>query len=138
MEEDENPTGTLTGESLLPITTESIEAPVQFSLTRWILWILILVLFIVLALYYAIKYALNESGYLIKKNAKGYKISLEEMKSDMKKWLRSWIEGIQEWNENLSNKTNQFFFRQHVKNGTFKTTKYKIPKNLITPTQKDG
>jgi hypothetical protein len=124
----------LTGESLFPVTKESIEEPVKFSLTRWILWILILVLFIVLALYYAIKYALNESGYIIKKNAKGYKVSLEEMKSDLKNWLRGWVEGIQDWNENLGSKTNQFFFRQHVDKGTFKATKYKIPKNLITPT----
>jgi len=121
----------LTGETLFPVTKEPIEEPVRFSLTRWILWILILVLFIVLVLYYSIKYAMNESGYLIKKNAKGYKISLDEMTSDVKKWLRGWVEGIQEWNENLSSKTNQFFFRQHVDKGTFKATKYKIPKNLI-------
>ena len=121
----------LTGETLFPVTKEPIEEPVRFSLTRWILWILILVLFIVIAVYYSIKYAMNESGYLIKKNAKGYKISLDEMTSDVKKWLRGWVEGIQEWNENLSSKTNQFFFRQHVDKGTFKATKYKIPKNLI-------
>jgi len=121
----------ITGETLFPVTKEPIEEPVRFSLTRWILWILILVLFIVLVLYYSIKYAMNESGYLIKKNAKGYKISLDEMTSDVKKWLRGWVEGIQEWNENLSSKTNQFFFRQHVDKGTFKATKYKIPKNLI-------
>jgi uncharacterized protein YxeA len=121
----------LTGETLFPVTKEPIEEPVRFSLTRWILWILILVLFIVLVLYYSIKYAMNKSGYLIKKNAKGYKISLDEMTSDVKKWLRGWVEGIQEWNENLSSKTNQFFFRQHVDKGTFKATKYKIPKNLI-------
>jgi uncharacterized protein YxeA len=121
----------LTGETLFPVTKEPIEEPVRFSLTRWILWILILVFFIVIAVYYSIKYAMNESGYLIKKNAKGYKISLDEMTSDVKKWLRGWVEGIQEWNENLSSKTNQFFFRQHVDKGTFKATKYKIPKNLI-------
>ena len=121
----------LTGETLFPVTKEPIEEPVRFSLTRWILWILILVFFIVITVYYSIKYAMNESGYLIKKNAKGYKISLDEMTSDVKKWLRGWVEGIQEWNENLSSKTNQFFFRQHVDKGTFKATKYKIPKNLI-------
>jgi uncharacterized protein YxeA len=123
----------LTGETLFPVIKESIEEPVKFSLFRWILWILILVLFIVLALYYAIKYALNESGYIIKKNAKEYKVSLDEMKSDIKNWLRGWVEGIQDWNENLASKTNQFFFRQHVDKGTFKSTKYKIPKNLISP-----
>jgi len=123
----------LTGENLLPLENAFVEEPVKFSWFRWILLILILVVFIILVVYYGIKYALNESGYLIKKNAKGYKVSLEEMKSDVKNWLRRWIEGIQEWNENLASKTNQFFFRQHVDKGTFKATKYKIPKNLITP-----
>ena len=126
----------LTGEKLLPLENAFVEEPVRFSWTRWILWILILVVFIVLVVYYTIKYALNESGYLIKKNAKGYKISLEELKSDVKDWLRGWVEGIRGWNENLASKTNQFFFRQHVDKGTFKATKYKIPKNLISPTPK--
>ena len=123
----------LTGEKLLPLENAFVEEPVRFSWTRWILWILILVVFIVLVVYYTIKYALNESGYLIKKNAKGYKISLEELKSDVKDWLRGWVEGIRDWNENIGSKTNQFFFRQHVDKGTFKATKYKIPKNLIKP-----
>ena len=124
----------LTGETLLPLENAFVEEPVRFSWTRWILWILILVVFIVLVVYYTIKYALNESGYLIKKNAKGYKVSLEELSSDVKDWLRGWVEGIRDWNENLGGKTNQFFFRQHVDKGTFKSTKYKIPKNLISPT----
>jgi hypothetical protein len=121
----------LTGETLLPIQNAVVEEPVKFSWTRWILWILVLVLFIVLSLYYSIKYALYRSGYLIKKNAKGYKISLEELKTDIQDWLTKWVEGIRDWNENLTGKTNQFFFRQHVDKGTFKATKYKIPKNLI-------
>jgi uncharacterized protein YxeA len=124
----------LTGETLLPLENAFVEEPVKFSWSRWILWIIILIVFIVIAGYYTIKYALNESGYLIKKNAKGYKVSLEELQSDVKGWLRGWVEGIREWNENLGSKTNQFFFRQHVDKGTFKATKYKIPKNLITPT----
>lgn len=137
-ESEEPVDDSLTGENLLPLENAFVEEPVRFSWTRWILWILILVLFIVLAVYYAIKYALNESGYIIKKNAKGYKVSLEELKSDVKNWLRGWVEGIRDWNENLASKTNQFFFRQHVDKGTFKATKYKIPKNLIssTPTPK--
>jgi Fic family protein len=111
-----------------------VEEPVRFSWTRWILWILLLVLFIILSLYYSIKYALYRSVYLIKKNAKGYKISLEELKTDIQDWLTKWVEGIRDWNDSLTGKTNQFFFRQHVDKGTFKATKYKIPKNLIPKT----
>jgi hypothetical protein len=126
----------LTGENLFPLENAFVEEPVKFSWFRWILWILILVVFIILVVYYGIKYALNESGYLIKKNAKGYKVSLDELQSDVKNWLRGWVEGIRDWNENLGGKTNQFFFRQHVDKGTFKATKYKIPKNLVPTTPK--
>ena len=90
----------------------------------WFMWVFILLVFIILVFYYGVKYALNESKYVIKKNATDYKISLDELREDIKDWLR-W------WNVTFYEKMNQFFFRQHVQNGTFKMTKYKIPINLI-------
>jgi hypothetical protein len=54
------------------------------------------------------------------------------MKEDIKEWILSWYI----WNENIYDNMNQFFFRQHIKNGTFKMKKYKIPKYLITSTEK--
>lgn len=75
---------------------------------------------------------MNESNYIIKINANKFQVSLDEMKEDVKNWLLSW----RDWNENMYDKMNQFFFRQHIQKGTFKVKKYKIPKYLITSNDK--
>jgi hypothetical protein len=108
--------------------------PVEFerperTWSSWIMQVLILIAFLGFVIYFTIKYAFNESEYVIKKNAEGYKISLEEMKEDIKSGLRTLFDG---WKDGIYAKMNKFFFQQHVENGTFKMTKYKIPKNLLS------
>ena len=114
--------------------TENPPLPPEQSRTwfSFFFWIFILLAFIIISLYYASKYFLNESNYIIKINANKFQVSLDEMKEDVKDWLLSW----RDWNENMYDKMNQFFFRQHIQNGTFKVKKYKIPKYLITSTDK--
>lgn len=107
--------------------TETVETT-KYSWRTWLIFVLILFAFVIFAIYYAAKFILNESKYVIKKNAKTYKVSFGEIKEDVKTFWRTKIESIQEWNEDLYAKINQFFFRQHVDNGVFKVTKYKIPK----------
>jgi hypothetical protein len=92
----------------------------MFSYTTIIMWGSILLLFIIFTIYYSIKYKANESNYIIKGNATSFKISLDEIKEDFKDFLRRWIEWFQSWNENISEKSKQFFFRQHVEDNTFK------------------
>jgi uncharacterized protein YxeA len=97
-----------------------IEGP-MFSFTTLFWWLLVVILFIIFMIYYLIKYTANESNYIIKKNASGFKLSLDELTQDVKDFLRRWIEWFQSWNENISDKSRQFFFRQHVEDNTFKT-----------------
>jgi hypothetical protein len=101
---------------------ESVEVAPEptYSLRTWLIWVLTLFVFIAFSIYYIGKYAINESNYVIKKNAGKFKVSFADIKAD-----------IESWNENLYNKINQFFFRQHVDNGVFKMTKYRIPKMLV-------
>jgi len=107
----------------------------KINWTTWFWWIFIFVTFLIITLYYSIKYTLYESKFIVKKNASTYQISLDEIKEDIKTSLRTWIEWFQDLNENINDKTNQYFFQQHVQNGAFKVKKYKIPKYLITPTE---
>jgi hypothetical protein len=107
----------------------------KINWTTWFWWIFIFVTFLIITLYYSIKYTLYESKFIVKKNASTYQISLDEIKEDIKTSLRTWIEWFQDLNENINDKTNQYFFKQHVQNGAFKVKKYKIPKYLITPTE---
>jgi hypothetical protein len=95
----------------------------NWSLSYYIFWIFIIIVFIVLSLYFTLKIYLNKSKYVIKKNAENYKISLDDIKFDIKKWLIS----LQDWKDSW----NQFLFNRYIDNGKFKVKKYKIPKNLI-------
>lgn len=106
---------------------ETVETT-KYSWRTWLIFVLTLFAFVIFAIYYAAKFILNESKYVIKKNAKTYKVSFGEIKKDINTFWKTKIESIQEWNEDLYAKINQFFFRQHVDNGVFKVTKYKIPK----------
>jgi predicted PurR-regulated permease PerM len=116
--------------SVEPSMQPSMQPPIQKevssikmpSWTSWIIWFFILLVFIVFVLYYSIKYRQNESSYIIKKNAKKFKITLDELKEDIKIFLRRWVEWVRSWNDNIYDKSSQFFFRQHIENGGFKSS----------------
>ena len=122
-----------TDDSLFHFTENPPPIPEQKrSWFSFIWWSFILLVFIIISLYYAAKYYMKESNSIIKINTKKFQVSLDEMKEDVKEWLLSW----RDWNEDMYDKMNQFFFRQHIQNGTFKVKKYKIPKYLITSSDK--
>jgi len=125
----ESPNSILNNENLSVGQVERFEeVPIghrMFSSTTIIIWIFILFGFVFFMIYYSFKYTTNESNYIIKGNAKSFKLSLDEIKEDVKDFLRRWIEWFQSWNENISDKSRQFFFRQHVENNTFKSKRTK-------------
>ena len=90
--------------------------PIPFSWTFWIFWFFVFIGFLLFYFYYSVKYKANEANYVIKKNANGFKISLNEWKEDIKSWLKSWFQSS---NDSLYDKSSQFFFRQHIENGAF-------------------
>jgi hypothetical protein len=103
---------------LEPPTNEFIP-PEPVYRTSWILWIFILLGFLAFYFYYTAKYTANESHYIIKSNAKTFKISLNEFKEDLKAWFLGWAKWADSYNDNLYDKSSQFFFRQHLENGAF-------------------
>jgi len=125
----ESPNSILNIENLSVSKVERFEevpiGPTMFSSTTIIIWVFILFSFVFFMIYYSFKYTMNESNYIIKSNAKSFKLSLDEIKEDVKEFLRKWIELFQSWNENISDKSRQFFFRQHVENNTFKSKRTK-------------
>lgn len=105
-----------------PVYQAPIE-PEQKSFLQWTIFIpIVLILFIAFSIYYAFKYAINEKHYIIKQNAKTYKLNLEEMKYDIKNWLRTTYGSIQEYIKTI--------FNVRVENGTFKV-KRKKANNLV-------
>ena len=117
-----NPSETPENLSIIPTVEPSNSSP-MFSFNSMVMWFFILLIFIIFIIYYRAKYTANESNYIIKDNATSFKLSLDEFKEDVKDFLRRWIEWGRSWNENISEKSKQFFFRQHVEDNTFKTKK---------------
>jgi hypothetical protein len=73
----------------------------------------------------------NKQNYLIKKNANTLDITLEELKTDIKNYLKETYEKFIDWKEILKTKSNKYFFKKHLDNGAFKATKYKAA-NLVS------
>ena len=104
---------------------ESIFSPFRF------ISIFGLLLFVGFGLYYAVKYNYNENHYLIKKNAKNFDITLDELKTDIKNVIKQKYEDFIDWKEQMRTNTNKYIFNKHLENGAFKTTKYKAT-NLLS------
>jgi uncharacterized protein YxeA len=83
------------------------------------------------SIYYAVKTIYNKNNYLIKQNANTLDITLDELKLDVKNFIKEKYENFLDWKENLKTKSNKFLFKKHLDNGAFKATKYKA-KNLLS------
>jgi uncharacterized protein YxeA len=113
------------------IDNELVLEPVEEAPSYRFITIIGLILFIGYAIYYAVKTMYNEQNYLIKKNANTLDVTLEELKTDIKNYLKETYEKFLDWKENLKTKTNKYFFKKHLDNGAFKATKYKAT-NLLS------
>lgn len=109
------------------LVLEPVEEPPSY---RFII-IIGLIIFIGYAIYYAVKTMYNKKNYLIKKNANTLDVTLEELKTDIKNYLKETYEKFVDWKENLKTKINKYFFKKHLDNGAFKATKYKAT-NLLS------
>lgn len=103
----------------------------QESMFKFISIVLFLFIFVGFGIYYAVKYNNNENNYLIKKNAKKFDITLDELKTDIKNAIKEKYERFIDWKERLRTNTKKYIFNKHLENGAFKTTKYKAT-NLLS------
>ena len=110
----------------------------QESMFKFISIVLFLFIFVGFGIYYAVKYNHNENNYLIKKNAKKFDITLDELKTDIKNAIKEKYERFIDWKERLRTNTKKYIFNKHLENGAFKTTKYKATNllSMFTPYKK--
>ena len=90
-----------------------------------------LVLVIFYTIYYAVKTMYYKNNYLIKTNANTLDITLDELKIDVKNYIKEMYEKFLDWKDNLKMKSNKYMFKKHLDNGAFKATKYKAS-NLLS------
>jgi hypothetical protein len=113
------------------IDNELLLEQVEESPSYRFITIIGLIIFIGYAIYYAVKTMYYNQNYLIKKNANTLDVTLEELKTDIKNYLKETYEKFVDWKENLKAKSNKYFFKKHLDNGAFKATKYKAT-NLLS------
>ena len=111
------------------IVLEEVQEEPSYRFTT--ITIIGLIILVGYAIYYAVKTMYYKNNYLIKKNATSLDITLEELKSDIKNYLKETYEKFLDWKDNMKTKSNKYFFKRHLDNGAFKATKYKA-KNLLT------
>jgi hypothetical protein len=113
------------------IDNELVLQPVEEPPSYRFITIIGLILFIGYAIYYALKTMYYKQNYLIKQNANTLDVTLEELKTDIKNYLKETYEKFIDWKENLKTRSNKHFFKKHLDNGAFKATKYKAT-NLLS------
>ena len=121
-----------------PFAENPIKSLEQGSMFQFIPIVSFLFIFVGFGLYYAVKYNHNENNYLIKKNAKKFDITLDELKTDIKNAMKEKYEEFIDWKERLRKSTKKYIFNKHLENGAFKTTKYKATNllSMFTPYKK--
>jgi hypothetical protein len=90
-----------------------------------------LILLVGYAIYYAVKTMYYKNNYLIKRNATSLDITLDELKIDVKNFIKETYEKFMDFKEIMRTKVNKYNFKQHLENGAFKANKYKA-KNLLS------
>lgn len=112
------------------INNEIILEEVQEEPSYRFITIIGLILLVGYTIYYAVKTMYYKNNYLIKRNATSLDITLDELKTDIKNYLKETYEKFTDFKENLRTNFNKYNFKQHLDNGAFKANKYK-PKNLL-------
>lgn len=110
---------------------DTSEDSVKVLSLRFISTVSILVLFVGFAMYHAVAYKHNENHYLIKKNARKFETTLDELKTDIKNAMKQKYEQMIDWKEEMRTRSKKMIFNKHLENGAFKTTKYKAT-NLLS------
>jgi len=121
-----------------PLKENPLKESEEGSMFQFIPIVSFLFIFVGFGLYYAVKYNHNENNYLIKKNAKKFDITLDELKTDIKNAMKEKYEEFIDWKERLRTNTKKYIFNKHLENGAFKTTKYKATNllSMFTPYKK--
>ena len=113
------------------IENEKVLHDVQEKPSYRFITIIGLLLFVCYAIYYAVKTMYYKNNYLIKRNATSLDITLDELKNDIKIYLKETYEKFLDWKDNFKTIVNKYNFKKHLDNGAFKANKHKA-NNLLS------
>ena len=104
----------------------------SFSYTV-IIGIVVLVCFVFYAIYYNYKSDKNNKNHILPNYTKHYKVSLDEMKDDAKKFIKNTVDTLSSYRDYIQNFTGKYFSGMHIEKGTLKTSSPKKPVITSSP-----
>lgn len=108
--------------SSLPIPKKSF----SFSYSI-IIGIVVLLCFVFFAIYYNYKSDKNRKNNIVPIYAKNYKVSLDEMKEDAKKFIKNTVDTVSSYKDYIQNLGGKYFSSTYIEKGTLRTSAPTIP-----------
>jgi hypothetical protein len=87
-----------------------------------IIGIVSLVFFVFYAIYYTYKSNQNRKNHILPMYIKNYKVSLDEMKDDSKKFIKSTVDTLISYRDYIQNLSRKYFYGMRVEKGTLRTS----------------
>ena len=112
----------ITESSSLPIPKKSF----SFSYSI-IIGIVVLLCFVFFAIYYNYKSDKNRKNNIVPIYAKNYKVSLDEMKEDAKKFIKNTVNTVSSYKDYIQNLGGKYFSSTYIEKGTLRTSAPTIP-----------
>jgi hypothetical protein len=96
-----------------------------------------LVCFVFFAIYYNYKSDKNRKNHILPIYTKNYKVSLDELKDDAKKFIKNTVDTVSSYRDYIQNLGGKYFSNTYIEKGTLRTSAPTIPpkkKKLAAPT----
>ena len=126
-----------------PIKTEIIETtniPKKSFLSslsyNMIIGIVVLVCFVFYTIYYNYKSDKNKKNYILPIYTKQYKVTLDEMKDDAKKFIKNTVDTLSSYKDYIMNLSRQYFYGMQIEKGTLRTSAPKKPQSTPSSSTK--
>jgi hypothetical protein len=125
----------------LPVELNPIPSPLPIPKKSFsysvIIGLVALVCFVFFAIYYNYKSDKNRKNHILPIYTKNYKVSLDELKDDAKKFIKNTVDTVSSYRDYIQNLGGKYFSNTYIEKGTLRTSAPTIPpkkKKLAAPT----
>jgi hypothetical protein len=115
----------------LPVELNPIPSPLPIPKKSFsysvIICMVALVCFVFFAIYYNYKSDKNRKNHILPIYTKNYKVSLDELKDDAKKFIKNTVDTVSSYRDYIQNLGGKYFSNTYIEKGTLRTSAPTIP-----------
>jgi hypothetical protein len=115
----------------LPVELNPIPSPLPIPKKSFsysvIIGMVALVCFVFFAIYYNYKSDKNRKNHILPIYTKNYKVSLDELKDDAKKFIKNTVDTVSSYRDYIQNLGGKYFSNTYIEKGTLRTSAPTIP-----------